>query len=126
MEEVTCTVIKENKIWQSNLPGLRPLMNWLLNEPEIIEGSYVIDKIVGKAAAMLLIYGKASRVHGKTMSKASDEVLTAHGIEHSWDVLVDHIVNRDGTDMCPMEKKVLDVTEPQEAFEVFRNMFEPK
>ena len=126
MSEAVCTVIKDGRIWESDLSGLRPLMNWLNNEPEVLKDSYVIDKIVGKASALLLTYGGAARIHGKTMSKAADEILTRYGIEHSWDVMADYIINRDGTDMCPMEKKILDVSEPQQAFEIFRAMFEPK
>ena len=124
-KEVTLTVVKENKIYQSTLDGLKPLFNWLLNEPEVLDGAYVIDKIVGRASAFLLIYGKAAKIHGKTMSKGADELLTRYGIEHSYDVLVDIIINRDGTDMCPMEKKVRDLTEPEQAFEALRPIFEP-
>lgn len=123
MEEVSCTVIKDNKIYQSYLSGIRPLMNWLMKEPQILEGSYVIDKVVGKASALLLLYGKASRIHGKTMSKAADEILTRYGIEHSYDTLADYIVNREGTDMCPMEKKVREIDDPANAYKAFLAMF---
>ena len=123
-EATTLTVIKGNVTYISTLPGLRPVMNILLNEPDYFQGSYVIDKVVGKASAMLLTYGGASRIHGITMSKAADEFLTKRGIEHSYDTLVDYIINNDGTDMCPMEKKVISVNEPQEAFETFRPIFQ--
>ena len=126
MNDITCTVIKDDKVWQSDLPGLRPLMNWLDNEPEILEGSYVIDKVVGKASALLLVYGKAARIHGKTMSKTADAVLTRYGIEHSWDVMVDYIENNSHTDMCPMEKKVVDIEDPDVAYKTFHDFFEQK
>ncbi|MBR0384922.1 MAG: DUF1893 domain-containing protein [Erysipelotrichaceae bacterium] len=124
INDVTLTVIKNGKIYQSDLDGLKPVFYFLLREPEILKDSYVIDKIVGKASAMLLIQGGVGRVHGKTMSKAADEMLTAHGIERTWDVMVDYIINRDGTDMCPMEKKVRDLHEPVEAFETLKPIFE--
>lgn len=126
MNDITCTVIKAEKVWQSDWPGLRPLMNWLDNEPEILEGSYVIDKVVGKASALLLVYGKAVRVYGKTMSKAADEILTRYGIEHTWDVMVDFIENNTRTDMCPMEKKVVDIDDPAEAYKTFHDFFQQK
>lgn len=123
MENITCTVIKDGKTYQSDLGGLRPLMKWLNEEPELLEGSEVIDKVVGKASAMLLTYGKVRKIHGKLMSKTADNFLNAHGIEHSWDVMTDYILNQDKTDMCPMEKKVKDLNEPEEAFQTLKPIF---
>lgn len=122
-DNITCTVIQGNQTYVSDLPGLRPLMNWLHQSPEIFEGSYVIDKVVGKASAMLLTYGGARKIHGKLMSRPADEFLTAHGIEHTYDVLTDYILNQDQSDMCPMEKRVKDLKEPEEAFAALKPIF---
>lgn len=122
-DNITCTVIQGDQTYVSDLPGLRPLMNWLHQSPEIFEGSYVIDKVVGKASAMLLTYGGAKKIHGKLMSRPADEFLTAHGIEHTYDVLTDYILNQDQSDMCPMEKRVKDLKEPEEAFAALKPIF---
>ena len=122
-DNITCTVIQGDQTYVSDLPGLRPLMNWLYQSPEIFEGSYVIDKVVGKASAMLLTYGGARKIHGKLMSRPADEFLTAHGIEHTYDVLTDYILNQDQSDMCPMEKRVKDLKEPEEAFAALKPIF---
>lgn len=122
-DNITCTVIQGDQTYVSDLPGLRPLMNWLHQSPEIFEGSYVIDKVVGKASAMLLTYGGARKIHGKLMSRPADEFLTAHGIEHTYDVLTDYILNQDQSDMCPMEKRVKDLKEPEEAFAALKTIF---
>lgn len=124
MKDITCTVIKENKVYQSELKGIRPLMNWLTQQPEVLKDSYVIDKVVGKASALLLIYGGVSRIHGKTMSKTAEEILKHYQVEHSYDELVDYIINNDGTDMCPMEKKVINIDSPEEAFQTFLQVFQ--
>ena len=122
-DNITCTVIQGDPTYVSDLPGLRPLMNWLHQSPEIFEGSYVIDKVVGKASAMLLTYGGARKIHGKLMSRPADEFLTAHGIEHTYDVMTDYILNQDQSDMCPMEKRVKDLKEPEEAFAALKPIF---
>ncbi len=124
MKDITCTVIKENKVYQSELKGIRPLMNWLTQQPEVLKDSYVIDKVVGKASALLLIYGGVSRIHGKTMSKTAEEILKHYQVEYSYDELVDYIINNDGTDMCPMEKKVINTDSPEEAFQTFLQVFQ--
>ena len=123
MDNITCTVIHGDQTYTSELTGLRPLMNWLHQSPEIFEGSCVIDKVVGKASAMLLTYGGVKRIHGKLMSRPADEFLTARGIEHSYDVLTDYILNQDQSDMCPMEKRVKDLKEPEEAFAALKPIF---
>ena len=122
-DNITCTVIQGDQTYVSDLPGLRPLMNWLHRSPEIFEGSYVVDKVVGKASAMLLTYGGAKKIHGKLMSRPADVFLTAHGIEHTYDVLTDYILNQDQSDMCPMEKRVKDLKEPEEAFAALKPIF---
>ena len=124
--QYTCTVIKDNKVYRSSLSGIRPLLNWLNNDPELLKNSYVIDKVVGKASALLLAYGKTAKIHGITMSKAADKTLTDLGIEHSYDLLVDHIQNIARTDMCPMEKKVIDVDDPEAAYKIFNEFLNHK
>ena len=101
-------------------------MGWLNSKEHIIENSVVIDKVVGKASALLLTYGKARYVFGKTMSKTADEILTRYGIPHDCDKFVDFIENTDRTDMCPMEKKVVDIDDPETAYITFRNSFAAK
>ena len=40
--------------------------------------------------------------------------------------MVDFIENNDRTDMCPMEKKVINIDDPEEAFITFSNFFKSK
>lgn len=114
---ITCEVHNRNTVYTSTADGLKPLIHWLENQPEIINGGYVIDKIVGKASALLLIYGKAQKVFGKVMSRQADEILTRYGIEHSYETYTERIINRKNTDICPMEKVVADIDDPQLAYE---------
>jgi len=116
-QQTTCTVIKDgSRIYRSSQGGLRPLLSWLADDPDLLKDSYVIDKVVGKASAPLLAYGGVARVHGQTMSRTGADVLDAHGIEYSYDALVDHVLNKDRTDMCPMEKKVAAIDDPAQAY----------
>ena len=38
--------------------------------------------------------------------RAGKEFLESHGVRCTWDTLTERIINRDGTDICPMEKTV--------------------
>jgi len=114
MEQFNCVVIKGNKRYVSNQRGIKPLLDFLDNG--LIEESFVSDKIIGKAAALLLVYGKAKKVHGITMSKEADKILTNNNIEHSYDILAEKIMNRQNTDLCPMELAVIDISDCKHAY----------
>ena len=73
-------------------------------------GYAVADKIVGKAAAMLLVKLGVSAVYGEVASVGGVE-FCAHGVEVSYGSLVPYIVNRDKTGCCPMEQAVKDATD---------------
>jgi len=80
-------------------------------------GTTVIDKIVGKAAALLICYFKAKEVYTKLLSKSAIEVLEKHGIGYKSEIVVENIRKRDGTDICPFEKIVLEIEDPKEGYE---------
>ena len=50
------------------------------------------------------------------MSEHAKNLLEKHNVEYSYDRLVPFIVNNLKTDMCPMEKTVLNIEEIDEAF----------
>lgn len=62
------------------------------------------DKIVGKGAAALIVAGKVSEIHADVISTSALSLLREHGIKVTFDNEVDHIINREGTDWCPVEK----------------------
>lgn len=94
--------------------GVRPLLETLEHYPELLRGSILVDKIVGKAAAMLAVLGGTGGVYGLTMSAVARDYLDAHGIPAAWDVMTEHIINRAGTGICPMEETVLGMEDPEE------------
>ena len=53
-EDVPCVFVREGAVLRPGEgTGVRPLVRALDEEPELLRGSVVVDKIVGKAAAML-------------------------------------------------------------------------
>jgi len=94
--------------------GVRPLLETLDKEPELLRDSILADKIVGKAAAMLAVLGGVRGVYGLTMSEAARKYLTDRGIPAAWEILTENIINRTGTGICPMEETVLTLEDPEE------------
>ena len=95
--------------------GISPVMRFI-SEGRDLTGYSVADVIVGKAAAMLFVKAGIVSVHGRVMSESGKAFLETHGIPCSYDVLTDRIINRKGTDICPMEKTVADIDDPETAY----------
>jgi tripeptide aminopeptidase len=74
------------------------------------------DKLVGRAAGLLLVLTTPRSVFAGTISSGAAEVLHAAGIPFTYDVLIPDVLNREGTGPCPMEAAVRDVVDPAEAF----------
>ena len=111
-------VIRQNEIVYQDLGnGIRPIMKVMENNREILFDAVIVDKIVGKAAAMLLTLGGASDIYGELMSKAAEEYLTAHDKKISYGRCIQVISNRTGDGICPMERAVADIDDPVEGYE---------
>lgn len=111
----SCIVLQDGQmVHQGNGRGVAPLLHLYLDHPERMQGAVVLDKIIGKAAAMILVLGGVSKVHGVTMSMAAKEYLIKHGIAVSYDRLIDVIANRSRDGICSIERSVLDLEDPVE------------
>ena len=51
------------------------------------------------------------------MTKKAKEILEKNGIKVTFETLTDKIINRTGTDICPMEKAVMDIEDIDDQFE---------
>ena len=101
-------------VYESTDRGIKPLVA-AVDSGIDYSGCDAADRIVGKAAALLLVKGAVARVCAEVMSVPAKDVLSRYGIPFEYGSLVDNIVNRAGTDMCPMEQAVLDVDNPDDA-----------
>jgi hypothetical protein len=109
----TLVVVNGSQEFTSNLTGLSPLLNILKNTPEILRGACVADKIVGKAAAVLFLYGGVKELYAEVISSYALPVLEDSDIKLIYNKKVPTIKNRAGTDTCPMEKRVLNIDNPE-------------
>ena len=93
--------------------GVKDLLALVTERPELLHGALIADKAVGKAAAACMVAGGVKRVHADVMSEPALALLSAHGVAAGYGQLVDHIINRDGTGWCPMERLSRDESDPQ-------------
>lgn len=89
-----------------NKKGVRDLI-WLLdNEAWRLKGAVVADKVIGKAAAGLMVQGGVLAVYAKVMSRKALPLLNEAGIECYSGQIVDKIVIPEGDNRCPLEQIV--------------------
>ena len=119
-QEYTCVCCKDGEVLTFTEKGLRPLMK-LLQEGRDLRGWSAADKVVGKAPSLLYALLEPEVVYAPVMSRQAVEVLQAHSIAVSYDILTDGILNRAGTGPCPMEAAVQAVDDPSAALEVLRD-----
>ncbi|MEG1556973.1 MAG: DUF1893 domain-containing protein [Oscillospiraceae bacterium] len=106
---VSVAAVTPNRLeFCENGSSVRPLYRLYCAHKDELRGCAVADKVIGKAAACILVEAGAASVFAYIMSEAAKELLTKNNIKAEYEKLVEYIENRDKTDMCPMEKTVLD------------------
>ena len=74
------------------------------------EDAIVVDKVIGKATAMLLILSKVKYIYAYVLSEKAKEILEYYHISYDCEKVVPYIINRTHDGMCPMEKTVYDLS----------------
>jgi hypothetical protein len=116
-ENHTIVIYKNDaSVYTSNDRGVAPLMKLLKENKAQLKDAMIADKVVGKAAALLMAYGKVKEVYTPTISTPALKVFKNHNIEIHYDKEVGRIINRKGDGLCPMETLCLNIENPEDAF----------
>ena len=116
-ENHTIVIYKSNaSVVVSDDRGVAPLMKLLNEDKEQLRDSMIADKVIGKAAALLMVYGKVKEVFTPTISVPAIEVFKNHNVKITYDKIVERIINRKGDGLCPIETLCLNTDNPEEAF----------
>ncbi len=99
--------------------GVRDLLQLLGNTPDTLKGALLADKVVGKAAASLMILGQVKAVYAETISEPALELFatSAPSINITYHNKVEYIINRTNTGWCPMELATKEAKTPEECLE---------
>lgn len=77
----------------------------------------MVDKIVGRAAALLMIYSFPFDVHAGVITRAAKSLLEERGIRVHPQEIVDAVKQKDGRIYCPFESMVQGISDADEAYE---------
>lgn len=100
---------------QGTRDGIGELLEALETLGSSVHGASLADKIVGKAVAMVAVYGGLSAVYSPLASEAARSMLARHHIDLKADRIVPLILNRRNDGPCPMERLTMPLEEPKDA-----------
>jgi len=115
-KKLSVAIVRGEYEYVSEGAGVAPLLHLLRDDPDGMRGASAADKIIGRASALLMIKGGIAAVYGGVMSEGAAAVFTTYDIPFSYGTLTHNIINRAGTDICPMEKCIAEISDPDEAY----------
>ncbi|MBQ3032176.1 MAG: DUF1893 domain-containing protein [Anaerotignum sp.] len=119
--EITfAAVLSDGTLITSEKKGIAPMMALLEEDKDILKGAYVADRVIGRAAALLMEKAGVAAAFGELVSSHALKAFGKSGIPFTYGKEADYIINRTKTGMCPMEQTVLDIEDAEEAYEALR------
>lgn len=121
-----CSLVVKNHgiVTTYSKPGVRDLEHLLDHDPEALHGAVIADKVIGKAAAAMVVVGRVKALYAEVVSKKAIPFLEEAGIAYTYGTLVDTI--KEEGDRCQLEKITAPATTPEETIALLRTHFEEK
>ena len=122
-DEAVCVILSnEGKLSVLSGRGIEPLLCIYQKTPQILLNASVADKVIGRAAAAILVMGKIDYLYAKVISLGAVEIFKKNNINFEYDKITDYIKNRDRTGICPMEKLAEKYSQPYEIYMALCNL----
>ena len=118
-EGYTCVITDGEKEYTSRQRGVKPLVQFL-QQGCIPPQAHAADKVVGKATAYLYVLLQVRALYAQVISKPALAVLQNHGIFVQYRTLTENIINRTGDGICPFEAAVMEIDDPDRAYDAIR------
>lgn len=124
-EQCSC-VIANGDIRTFRQRGVADLYELLNREPEFLQGASIADKVIGKAAAALMVLGGVKEIYADVISEPALALLQEAAVVVSFGQAVDHIINRTQTGWCPLETICYPIKSAPEILPLIREFIERK
>ena len=115
-----CVLVKKGVLQARHGRGVMPLLDFYDQTPGKFADTVVVDKVIGRAAAMIALRGGARAVYGEVMSEDALELLGKHGVPAAYGQLVPRILNAKRDGLCPLEQSVAGIEDPAKALTALR------
>ena len=117
-------VLNNDSLSYYNGRGVSDLLALLTDEPERLKGAIVADKMIGRAAAVLMTAGGVQAVYTNLISTPAVAVFREAGIPVSFREEVPQILNRDRSGQCPIDALLNEAEDVDECVEILKNRFQ--
>lgn len=114
---------KGGKCIYSEKRGIAPMMEFIAEGVDL-SGYSAADRVIGKAAALLFVKCGIAAVYAENLSESGKAILDKNNIPYEYKTLTQKIINREGTDICPMEKAVLYCNDAERAYKLLKDRLE--
>lgn len=121
---VSLIVEKGASVSEYSVPGVRQLYSLLTQDYDSLRDALVADKVVGKGAAALMILGGVAQLYTPLVSEGALALFAGSNVDVVYTRVVPHIINRDATGWCPVEKLCKDCTTALECLPLIENFME--
>lgn len=111
------------RITTYNKQGVRDLDDLLYRHPARLQDAEVADKVIGKAAAGMMVKGGVRKAYAEVMSRQALPLFDQARVDYSYGKLVDHIIIAAGDNRCPLEQIVAHCQTADEVVETLRQHF---
>ena len=99
----SCVVGNQQGVFIYTRRGVADLYELYQNDPEKLLNANIADKVVGKAAATLMVLGKIKNVYADVISTPALDILRQFGVTVDYAIEVPFIKNREKSGICPLE-----------------------
>ncbi|MBN1682528.1 DUF1893 domain-containing protein [Candidatus Bathyarchaeota archaeon] len=104
-------------IFSSSSKGVKPHLEAIQTlGKNKLHGTLMADKIVGRAAGLLMLYSRPSEVHAGVITLNAKRMLENEGITVYPKEVVDAVKQVDGRIYCPFESMVQGINDPDVAY----------
>ena len=119
----TLWVLADDKVtFRGSGKGIKPLVRLIKKRIDFLKDKIIFDKIIGRAAALLLVYAGIAEVHTEVISRQAIKIFKKYKIFHQYRKSVARILNRDKSGGCPFEKMANGKT-PAKFYNMIKNKF---
>ncbi|MBX5326181.1 MAG: DUF1893 domain-containing protein [Candidatus Bathyarchaeia archaeon] len=127
-KDLNLVIVKKGvAIFETKSPGIGGILEAIEKfDKEGLSGSFVADRVVGRAAALLCVYCEVSAVYAVVLSRGGKDVLENNGVAFEFEDLVPNVLNKQKTDVCPFEKAVANISKPEKAYEKLKSCVREK
>lgn len=123
-EGCSCVIYNNDHTHLFHKRGVQDLHQLLRTSPDTLRGAMIADKVVGKGAAVLMAAGGVRWVYADVISQSALEFLLKHNIEAEYGRVVPNIINRAGTDICPVERLCMQCEDIEDALTLIDEFIE--